>query len=380
MKLPILPALLALVLAGGVRADETLARDLGEEVLQLPVRLPGGIHAMTITVYHPSGPGPHPLAVLSHGRATTPAERARPSRVRMLDAARYFVRKGFVVIVPTRQGYGASAGGADPEDSGPCRDKDYADSLRPAVSEILAALDYGRRLDEVDSQRMLLLGQSVGGISTVAAAAENPPGVMAAINFAGGAGGDPASHPGIPCAEPQLRRLFAEFGAQSRTPMLWVYTRNDHFFGPEYTQEWARAYREAGARLDYRLLPAFGDNGHLLFADGPDIWMPLLEAYLGSLGFRQPDIPPRPAPSGFAALNDSERIPYLKPEDRRDAYARFLSSPFPRAFAISPDGHWGYAHGGDAAGRALGFCQNHSPSPCSLYAVDQDVVWPGGQP
>ncbi|OHX14081.1 alpha/beta hydrolase family protein [Chromobacterium sphagni] len=385
MKLPLLTALLVLGLACGVRAEEPLARDLGEEVILLPVRLPDGngqasSHAMTVTLYRPVGAGPHPLVVISHGRATTPAERASPPRIRMLEAARYFVRKGFVVLVPTRLGYGSSAGELDPEDSGPCRRKDYAASLRPAVAEILAALDYGRRRDDVDSQRMLLLGQSVGGISTVAAAAENPPGVVAAINFAGGAGGDPATHPGTPCSAPQLQQLFADMGSQTRIPMLWVYTQNDRFFGPEYSQSWARVYRAGGAQLDYRLLPAFGDNGHLLFSHGAAIWMPLLEDYLRGLGFRQPGIAPRPASSGYAALDDSDRIPYLKPDDRRNGYARFLSSPLPRAFAISPDGHWGYAYGSDATDRALGFCQNRSPSPCSLYAVDQDVVWPGRKP
>ncbi|WP_434629883.1 dienelactone hydrolase family protein [Chromobacterium sp. CV08] len=378
MSPAILSLLLVLFAVPAAVGAESMPRDIGEEVVSLPVTLPDGSrHALTVTVFRPDDAGPHPLALLSHGRATSAAGRADPPRQRMETAARYLVRKGFVVLVPTRAGYGADAGGADPEDSGPCRRKDYPASLRAAVAQILAALDYGRRQPDFDG-RAVLIGQSVGGIATVAAAAENPPGVVAAINFAGGAGGDPDSHPGVPCSPAQLQQLYAEFGGRSRVPMLWIYTRNDRFFGPEYSQAWARAYRAAGAPLDYRLLPAFGDNGHLLFSRGADIWMPLLEDYLRGRGFVRPGFAGRPPPSGYAALDDGDRIPYLSRADRLNGYGRFLSSPLPRAFAISPSGHWGYAYGGDAIDRALDFCHNDNPSPCSLYAVDCNVVWPGG--
>jgi hypothetical protein len=46
----------------------------------------------------------------------------------------------------------------------------------------------------------------------------------------------------------------------------------------------------------------------------------------------------------------------------------------PRAFAISSKGGYGLARGDYAAGRALGSCQRYG-NPCTLYAVDSDVVW-----
>lgn len=87
---------------------------------------------------------------------------------------------------------------------------------------------------------------------------------------------------------------------------------------------------------------------------------------------RQFDAPP---PTQFAALNDTARVPYLDAKGRA-AYANFLISGRPRAFAIAPDGSFGSATGLDSMNVALARCgQGHTG--CRLYAVDGDVVWTG---
>jgi hypothetical protein len=42
------------------------------------------------------------------------------------------------------------------------------------------------------------MGQSFGGFAAIGASGESLPGLMAAINFAGGGGGDPDLHPMCP--------------------------------------------------------------------------------------------------------------------------------------------------------------------------------------
>jgi dienelactone hydrolase len=141
--------------------------------------------------------------------------------VRYESQARYFARKGFVVLVPTRVGYGTTGQDFDPEDSnGTGKRKDYRLIINAASTQILAAIDYGRTLPGVDGKRIVLVGQSVGGFSTVAAASQNPPGLVVAINFAGGAGGDPDQHPGVPMEPDQLKDLYAEMGKAANVPNL----------------------------------------------------------------------------------------------------------------------------------------------------------------
>jgi len=75
-------------------------------------------------------------------------------------------------------------------------------------------------------------------------------------------------------------------------------------------------------------------------------------------------------------LQDVEAIPFLK-AGGRDGYRAFLSKSFPRAFALSPTGAWGWAEmGDDPMARALANCNRNSKDlPCRLYAVDDGVVW-----
>ena len=81
-----------------------------------------------------------------------------------------------------------------------------------------------------------------------------------------------------------------------------------------------------------------------------------------------------PRDTHFAALNDVAAVPWVNATSRA-AYARFLSLPLPRAFAVAPGGQSVSAQGGyDPMQRALALCVQHGLS-CRPYAVDDSVVW-----
>jgi uncharacterized protein YbjQ (UPF0145 family) len=87
--------------------------------------------------------------------------------------------------------------------------------------------------------------------------------------------------------------------------------------------------------------------------------------------------------TGFANINDIDAIPYLS-DKGREAYRLYLGRPTPKAFALSPSGHWFSAwtlipgEAGmptDPLERAVLACNRTSPTPCKLYAVNGAVVW-----
>lgn len=287
---PMRSALLCLTLLAchaSVTAQQ-LATDLHESVTSLTVRVKDFYgHAadgkVVITQFRPDGPGPFPIAIINHGRSGT--NRDEPPRFRYTKQVRFFTERGFAVFVPTRIGYGANGTQFDPEYSGSCNQKDYAPMAEAAVTEILAVLDYAKQQTYVNPQRVLLVGQSVGGYSTTATAAHNPAGLIGAINFAGGSGGDPKTRPGIPCQGNRLEEMYARFGKTTQVPMLWIYTENDQYFNPAHSQAWHAAFVKAGGNAEYHLLPPFATNGHTLFANGMDIWSPIVADFLGKLQF-----------------------------------------------------------------------------------------------
>jgi dienelactone hydrolase len=356
------------------------ARDLFEEVHEVEVsvqdlygrREQGRI---PVTIYRPQGEGPFPLVILNHGRASVPEKRANPARFRFEQQARYFVGKGLAVMVPTRVGYGqAMQSDFDPEYSGGCAHPRIEPMSLAASDQVLAVLAHARSLPFIDATRWWVVGQSVGGLTSVATVWRQPPGLQGGINFSGGTGGDPDGRPGRPCGSGQIAQLWRDKAANARVPMIWFYWENDLFWGPENPRMWHRAWTEGGAQAQLRMFGPIGKDGHSGFNLDMDRWTPVLDDYFARWGITQAALPPMPSPTSFAAIDDLQQVP-VSAAQQKGLYARFLASPSPRAFAIGPQGAAGYAAGDWAVGRALGYCQSRLGVRCQLYAVDNQVVW-----
>jgi invasion protein IalB len=130
--------------------------------------------------------------------------------------------------------------------------------------------------------KVVVVGQSGGGWGSIALASRNPPSVGAIITFAAGRGGRVDGKPNNNCAPDKLVAATGEFGRTARIPMLWIYAENDTYFGPELTKRMHTAFTAAGGDAEYRLLPAFGNDGHFLIdsADGVPLWAPLVSQFL----------------------------------------------------------------------------------------------------
>jgi dienelactone hydrolase len=268
---------LVLALVAPVAAQE-LAADLNEAVTKISA---AGVE-MIVTTFKPDGDGPFPLVIINHGRAGTAVERAKVRRQRYPDAARYFVRRGFAVVVPTRKGYGET-GGSDPENSGACVNPAYAPTFDAALESIVPVLEWAKRLPYVDAGRIVSVGTSMGGISTIALAARNPQGMVLAVNFAGGKGGDPATRRGIR-ARPTSSRKATRCSGKRRVFRPCGCIRRTISTGGGAAQAVAQGLCDAGGAAEFVSLPAFGRDGHLVFGLGVSLWAPHVDAFLKEHG------------------------------------------------------------------------------------------------
>jgi dienelactone hydrolase len=239
---------------------------------------------MRTTLFRPAGPGPFRLVVVNHG-TTQNAERRRMLKPPDFDSmAQWFVRRGFAVAVPQRPGHGAT-GGEYREDQGGCDDADFARAGLGAADSIATAVAYLRTQSFVRRTGVIVVGQSAGGWAALALASRAPDGVRAVIDFAGGLGGRSWDRPDNNCAPDRLIATAAGFGRTTRIPTLWIYTENDSYFAPRLSGAMAAAFRAAGGKVDYELLPAFGDDGHFM-AERPGseaAWGPAVERFLAAL-------------------------------------------------------------------------------------------------
>jgi dienelactone hydrolase len=360
-------------------APEVWAKDMREEVVRINVTVTDmygrrETRPMPITLFRPAGEGKHLLVVFNHGRAVE-AKRAAQGRARAEHTARYFVNKGFVVMVPTRVGYWETYGDFDPEQSGPCNALRFAPMSDAAADQVWAAVQHAATLPYVDASRWLVAGQSVGGLTSIATVARQPAGLLGGINFAGGSGGNPDTRPGDPCSAKALGQYWGSLAKPSVPPMLWLYWQNDLYWGENIPRQWHQAWQAGGAPAEFHSLPPISGDGHSGQDRDMDRWLPLVDAFLTRLGFTQPAIVARPPASGKARVDNASAVP-ISASGRTNGYDKFLAAKPPRAFAVGDKGAWGYATGDYVTGKAIGNCQR-SGQTCALYAVDDDVVWPG---
>lgn len=269
----------ALLLSTAAAAAKTV-----EQVVQVPAEAAdanGRVERrpIAVTIFRDAERARAPFLVLNHGRSRKAEERAKVGRARFSDNARYLVERGFAVFVPTRIGYGVT-GGPDIEDSGDCKSKRYAPVYEAAAQQTLAVIAFAKAQRYVDPARGVVMGQSFGGTTAIALAAKGTEGVVAAVNFAGGGGGNPDDRPENPCRDDRLTALFAGYGKSARIPTLWLYSENDRYFGIQKPRAWFAAFRAKGGAGTFVTLPPVGDNGHGSFTSNPAAWRPAFEAFL----------------------------------------------------------------------------------------------------
>jgi dienelactone hydrolase len=258
-----------------------------EETIQLPVRVTdirGNVidRAITVTIFRDDARARSPFLILNHGRSGKEEERRKLGRARYTNNARYFVSKGFAVFVPTRVGYGVT-GGPDVENSGACARRNYPPVYEAGAQQSLIVIEHAKTLPYIDREKGLVLGQSFGGTIALALAAKKIPGVLAAVNFAGGGGGNPEKSPGQPCSDAALAQLLASYGTGAKIPSLWLYSENDRFWGKDKPHEWFQGFVRSGGNGRFVQLPPLeGADGHSSFTANPDAWKPAFEEFLRS--------------------------------------------------------------------------------------------------
>ena len=276
-------ACVAAIVSSASAADRPAVQQLREEIWVLITPLP-----MFAYVVRPVGGGPYPLLIMNHGISGDPEQRGFFPMVEYRDAAYWFARRGYFVVSPVR--YGAVSTD-EPKKGlfslyfasvGDCEKPNFVWPGLMIATLDQWVIDFMEKEATVAPGKVIVVGQSGGGWGAIALSSLNPSSVRAIITFAAGRGGRVDGKPNNNCAPDKLVEATRDFGKKSRIPMLWIYSENDTYFGPNLANRMHEAFTAAGGKAEFQMLPPFGSDGHFLIdaAEAVPIWSPVVSRFL----------------------------------------------------------------------------------------------------
>jgi dienelactone hydrolase len=336
---------------------------------ELRVPAPGvGKRGLQVLFVKPDLPGRLPLVVITHGAPKKAEDRRKATPLQYLAVANEFARRGWATAIVMRRGFGNSDG-EYVRSTGPCERPNFEVTAKADASDLRASVGYLQKRADIDNSRVLVVGASAGGLAVTALTAEPPPGLIAAISFAGGLR---AARNGKPCEHGvgNVLAAFKAFGKHSRIPMLWIYSENDSVFPPEFARQYADSFSAGGGEVEYLKAPPFRSEGHTLVLWGIPEWTPYVDEFLQRKGLVTLD-KPLPLPQPLDA-------PANLSETGRKHFKEFFVTPPHRAFAVSAtQGAFGWQAGTSDAETAkkiaLERCAKHA-SDCRIVVVNDEAV------
>jgi dienelactone hydrolase len=230
-------------------------------------------------LYRPPTPSRVPVLIFNHG--STGGGRVPPTATiyyRYPEVARFFVDRGFAVVIPMRRGRGASGG--EYLERYECDRAILSAGIDRGIDDVQAAISFVSSQPWADMDRWILGGMSRGGLLSVVYSSRRAMTAKGVINFAGGWTIERCDN-----ATRVNTEAFAGAGRAGSVPMLWLYSENDRNYGPAAVRAYHRAFTDAGGTADLQLFPPIGHDGHILLPPAVHVWQTPVADFLARLGF-----------------------------------------------------------------------------------------------
>jgi pimeloyl-ACP methyl ester carboxylesterase len=277
---PVKSIMLTIVIAwsGALWAQDFVSEMIPTQLVEegTPIRL-------ELLIRKPSTPGPYPTVVFNHGstgRGDNPDLFQRSWT--HLAVAKVFNEKGWMIVFPQRRGRGQSNGkydeGFEPDRSRySCQPALFLAGLERAILDLDEVMAHLKTRSDVRHDRLLIAGQSRGGILSIAYAGVRPNVFTGAVNFVGGWMTDRCPDPGA------INTATFRRGAAFKRPTLWLYGEADRFYSLSHSKDNFEAFKAAGGTGTFHAYWVPGNNsGHGLISH-PALWQDHLSEYLRTL-------------------------------------------------------------------------------------------------
>ena len=259
------------------------APELAREFISTSLMEGGKPVRLELLVRKPHGTGPFPTVVFNHGstgRGDNPELFRRSWSA--ATVADFFVERGWMIVFPQRRGRGASDGRYD-EGFEPDRSRYSCDPNRSlpgvdrAIEDLDAVMSHLRSRPDVLQTRVVLAGQSRGGILAIAYAGARPDAFVGVVNFVGGWMGDRCPNAAA------INGATSKRGGKFPRATLWLYGDQDPYYSLAHSKGNFEAFLAAGGKGRFESYWVPGQNsGHSVLAF-PGLWADTLTQYLASI-------------------------------------------------------------------------------------------------
>ena len=245
----------------------------GPAISPTEVSFKSGGNELAGFLFLPESATPVPCFVDNHGSQLPPgtADLSHP------QTAAFFLSMGYGYLFPHRAGYGNSPGttlAADvPAPRGTAdHDEQMVARLQRENDDVIAALDYLTTRPEIASDKIVVMGSSLGGIHTLLALARDKR-WRCGLDFSGGASQWKA--------HPKIKQMLLDAATTLTAPVCLIQPENDFNTAP--TVEISALLTELGKPHEAAIFPKWGTDGaeaHRFCAAGQQIWGPTAAAFL----------------------------------------------------------------------------------------------------
>jgi dienelactone hydrolase len=336
---------------------------VSKQEIRIPMAAAGptGLQGMLLM---PSTPDKHPLVLMTHATLKFASENREMGPGGLQPEALWFARRGWAVAIIMRRGYGASGGRWD-EYHFRCGEADLEAWGDWDASDLRAAYEYLAVRPDIDSSRVIAVGDSSGGVAVVSFGLHAPPGLKAVISFSG-LWPTILMSPGA--CKNHTASSFGRLDQDTHVPMQWIYAKNDHLMKPKAVVKVHDAFIAAGGSAELATVERSVDDGQSIFGDSPELWGPIVEQFLAAH-----DLPSTPLYPDPASTDNRLKLPAGFSDAAQKAFSRFQTLGPHKAFAIGPIGEWAYSSGKLtlklAEQDALGRCRS---GQCVIFAKDAE--------
>jgi dienelactone hydrolase len=359
-------ALLALLLAPSL----SLADEFKTEAGYLRVSAKGRSYRLeALFIKRADLTGKLPIALMTHGMMSSPAQRLDQHADSMDSQARDFAWRGYLTVVVMRRGFGSSDGPlASPT---ACPVTDYTGRFDADADDLEGALTAVGKRPDADADSAIAIGVSAGGPAVIALGARNPHGLKGVVSVSGGL-------VSLACPnDDALVTAYKAFGAKIRIPQLWLYAKNDSLFGPGLVGRLRDASLDGGADVKLISFKSMGRDGHDIFAtsEGRLAWLAEADGFLRAQRLPTWD---------YAQVGKLIKTLRLKETDRAFIEG-YMTAPAMKAMARSKSGasRRFYFNAMDEDGlreAAIKACTLDANDPCEVVMEDDKVVAPWVRP